>query len=145
MLTFTGEDIIAVAIRHTNGRMNFFLTLGKFWQQAELHEVAARVLARSSGFALDGEPEAAEVCYSLLDASGEPYFFEGLLELSRVRLPDYRGDDREACDRQAREVHDELVDGRHLYYLGSQAARGACRKHFRSMRWRSPMVERDAR
>ena len=122
MRTFTGEDFIAVTVRHTNGRVNYFLTLGRFWWQSELKEIAAAVLARTQGFALDGEPQSAEVCYSLTEASAAPYFFEHLLALSRVPLPDCGRMSRAEADRAAEAIHTELLDGRHLYFCGSHQA-----------------------
>ena len=123
MQTFTGEDIIAIAVRHTNGRVNYFLTLGKFYWQADLEEIAQRVLSGCRGFALDGEPESAHVCYSLLDASREPYFYEHFFALCQLRLPDYRHGAREICDRQARQIHDEILEGHHLLFCGSRKGR----------------------
>jgi hypothetical protein len=119
MKTFTGEEIIAVAVRHTNGRINYFLTLGKFYWQTDLNEIAQQVLKSCRSFALDGEPEAAEVCRSLLDASQEPYFYEHFFALCQLRLPDYRHGDLETCDRQARQIHEEILAGGHLLYCGS--------------------------
>ncbi len=128
MRTFTGEDFIAVAVRHTNGQVNYFLTLGKFWWQLELKEIAAAVLARTSGFALDGEPHSAEVCYSLTEASSSPYFFEHLLALARIPLPDYGRMSREEAECAAEAIHAEVLEGSHLYFCGSQQAFDRCRR-----------------
>lgn len=119
MRAYTGEDIIAVVVWHTNGRANYFLTLGKFYWQAEPAEIAAAVLAGCRGFALDGEPASAEVCYSLAEAAGAPYFFEGLHALSRVPLPDYRRLPRAEADQAAAAIHADLRAGHHVHYCGS--------------------------
>lgn len=121
--TFTGEEIIAVAVRHKNGRINYFLTLGKFYWQAELDEIARRVFRRCAAYALDGEPECAEVCRSLLDASQEPFFYEHFFALCQMRLPDYRRDERESCERRARQIHEQIVNGGLLFYCGSHRDR----------------------
>jgi hypothetical protein len=123
MKTFTGEAVIAVAVRHTNGRMNYFLTLGKFYWQADLEEIARRVLSSCRSFSLDGDPKSAEVCRSLLDASHEPYFYEHFFALCQLRLPDYGHGDRDACDRQAQQIHEEILAGGHLLYCGSHRDR----------------------
>ena len=130
MKTFTGENIIAVAVRHTNGHVNYFLTLGKFYWQAELDEIAGHVLARCHAFALDGEPQTAEVCRSLLDASQEPYFFEQFFALCQLRLPDYQYEDRVDCDLRAQRIHEALRGGDHFLYCGSHRQRKRDRKHY---------------
>jgi hypothetical protein len=134
MKTYTGEDIIAVAVRHTNGRVNYFLTLGKFYWQAELAEIAKEVLSRATAFALDGEPLEAEVCYSVGDAAEAPYFFEHFFALCRLQIPDYQLGDQAVCDAQALRIHDEIRAGGHLYYCGSSLERAKHSTRFWSMR-----------
>ncbi len=134
MKPFTGEDIIAVAVRHTNGRVNYFLTLGKFYWQEELTEIAAEVLSRTTAFALDGEPQEAEVCYSVGDAAEAPYFFEHFFALCRLQLPDYQQGDQAAYDAHALRIHEEIRAGGHLYYCGSSLDRAEYRSRFWSMR-----------
>ncbi len=133
MNDFTGESIIAIGVRHDNDGKNFFLTLGKYYWQADLDEIAQIVLRKSKGYALDGDPVEAEVCYSLLDASREPYFFEALFELSQLRLPDLADlDAAEAADSTKR-LRKEVRGGRHLYYLGSWHQRSPWKQSYFSM------------
>jgi hypothetical protein len=77
----TGESVLGVAVKMTNPRINYFLTLGKPFHRKRLDEIAKWVFERATAFSLDGTPEEAEVCYSLSDAADEPYFYEQYLQL----------------------------------------------------------------
>jgi hypothetical protein len=123
----TGEEILAVAVKLTNGQMNFFLTLGKPFYRRRLDEIAKLVFDRSEKFSLDGSPQETEVCYSLFDASNEPYFFEGLTSLvgtiSKIRTK-----------KDLIRIKRECQDGQHLYFLGSRKNRSRSKKNYFSMR-----------
>lgn len=106
-LVFTGEDLIAISVTLATGGTRYFMSFGKSFWRKSLNEICGIVLREAQGFALGGEPVSAQPCYSLQDASHSPYFFEQYAYLV-ARLA--QGDD----DR----IHDELMDGQHLYYLG---------------------------
>ena len=123
----TGEPVLAVAVKLKNGRLNYFLTLGKPFHRKRLWEIAKWVLEKSDAFSLDGTPDEAEVCYSLQDAAAEPYFHEQHLQLAMTLA----GIQSEA-DRKR--VTDELDAGNHLYFLGSAKQRDKARASYWSMK-----------
>ena len=123
----TGEPLLAIALKFSSGEMNFFLTLGKPFHRRRLDEMAKWIFERSNNFALDGDPQEAEVCYSLLDASQEPYFFEAVVSLGDVIKQVKTKKDWERIKR-------ECDKGHHLYFLGSHKSRLLDRKNYWSMK-----------
>lgn len=112
----TGELALAVAVRMTNGRVNYFLTLGKPFHEKRLADIAKRVLERSGSFSLDGTPDEAEICHSLCDAANEPYFYEQYLSLVMTMASIHSDADR-------KRIREELESGEHFYFLGSSDQR----------------------
>lgn len=123
----TGEPVVAVAVRLANGRVNYFLTLGKQFHRRRLWEIAMWVLEKCDAFCLDGTPLEAEICYSLHDASTEPYFYEQYLQLIMTVASTQSDADRVR-------VRAELEKGNHLYFLGSTKQRDKLRGKYWSMK-----------
>jgi hypothetical protein len=122
----SGEMVLAVAIKMTNGCVNYFLTVGKPLHRKPLWEIAKWVLEHSGAYALDGVPEEAEICYSLSDAASEPYFYEQYLEIIRTISTMFNADEYEFSK--------ELQGGKYLYFLGSAKSRHKSRKAYWSMK-----------
>jgi hypothetical protein len=111
------DDVIAVRVRLADGGERYFLTFGRIQDAVDPDPVCELVLARVDGFALGGEPVAAELCGSLRDPAESrdaPYFFECLLSISREVIPFSEG--YEAWRAQ---IASEMAAGKRLYYCGS--------------------------
>jgi hypothetical protein len=123
----TCESVLAVAVKMTNARLNYFLTLGKPFHRKRLDEIAKWVFERATAFSLDGAPEEAEVCYSLSDAADEPYFYEQYLQLVNTRTHMKTDADRDRARA-------ELDTGSHFYFLGSRIQRENARRNYWSIK-----------
>jgi hypothetical protein len=80
------QDVIAVAVRLDNG-CRYFTTWGRVHDPVDPDPIAHVVLRNAHRYDLGGTPVSAEVCWSLQEASDEPYFHEALVEFASEREP----------------------------------------------------------
>jgi len=81
------EDIVAVRVTLTSGRSRYFLTWGRIPEAIDPQPLLAIVSDNLHRFDLGGEPRAVDLCPSLQEAAGAPYFFEALFQMSQKPIP----------------------------------------------------------
>jgi hypothetical protein len=107
------EEVVAVAVTLDNGERRYFMTWGRVQDPVDPGPLEDLVLSQAGTYDLGGTPANASVCFTLREASGAPYFYEGLLDFARTtrtaaeNYPAWRAAMAEAMRR-----------GEHLYYLG---------------------------
>ena len=107
------DDVVAVRVTLASGVSRYFVTWGRVQDAVDPTDLQDLVLERCAGFSLGDVAVSAEVCASLQEASGEPYFFEALFSFSQLKIP--YGDEYE---KWWRETDGEMRRGKHLYFLG---------------------------
>jgi len=109
------EDLVAVAVSLSEGGTRYFIAYGRICDPVEPTALEAVVLNAARSTDLGGTPVVASLCATLQEASGEPFFFEALFDMSRNAVaPGTRGYSRWK-KRLAREMH----DGREIWFLGT--------------------------
>jgi hypothetical protein len=112
------DDVVAVAIRLSDGQERFFLTWGRIQHVVDPGPLAALILQHATNYDLGGTATKARVCWSLAEAQDALYFFEGLIHFAsqyREQVP---------YETWRAKVADEMEEGQHLYYLGGPDRRG---------------------
>jgi hypothetical protein len=110
------DSIIAVRVRLSSGADRYFLTWGDLGSNRQWPgDIERAVLKASVGFALDGTPVDARVSDTLQAASGERYFYEGLVAMQQ-QMPAAGGKKFTAW---ADEMTTAVLRGEQLYYLGA--------------------------
>lgn len=110
------EDLVAVAISLTEGGTRYVLAYGRILDTVDPAGLEAVVLKSAQRSDLGGTAVAASVCASLGEASGEPYFFEALFEMSRDAVEPGRRGYARWKKRMAREMN----EGRQIWLLGAR-------------------------
>jgi hypothetical protein len=123
------NHVIAVAVKLKRGKPRFFVTWGRTFGSVDGTEIEKIVLTHCKSYALGGIPVKAEVCYSLLDASKAPYFYEALMYFSEKPIPG----SGVGYARWKKRIAREQRLGHHLMYCGDPDHREQCRSHFWSM------------
>jgi hypothetical protein len=107
------DDIVAVALVTASGDRRFILTWGRVQANVDPEPLEQLVLRHSSKFGV--EATEAQVCFTLQEASTEPYFYECLFAMARKAIPE----DRHAWKR---DTDLRMQDGYELYYCGAPPA-----------------------
>jgi hypothetical protein len=106
------EDIVAIKATDSRGKHHFFLTWGRSFDRVDPKPLLTAV---RPGLAQFGLPviRKLDVCATLQEASGQPYFFEALLAFARKPIPFGKTYTawRAACRRR-------IASGKDIYYLG---------------------------
>lgn len=105
------DNVAAVALRLVDGGTRYFLVY-EIDLDAETVEAAAMEAAQRNDFG--GQPVEAKVCTNLQEASGEPYFFECLFEMTRDAVPPSSW----RYGRWKRRVARDIKEGQGLWFLG---------------------------
>lgn len=105
------DNVAAVALTLREGGMRYFLVY-EIDLDSDAVEAAVLKLAHRSDYG--GPPLAATVCTTLQEASGEPYFFESLFEMTRdaVSPSSWR------YGRWKRRIARDMDEGREIWFLG---------------------------
>jgi len=114
------EDIVAIKVTLSSGQARYFLTWGRIPERIDPQPLLAIVGANLHRFDMGGTPTKIDLCPSLQDAAGAPYFFEALFAMCQRRIP--RGAGYTAW-RKA--TLDGLVEGKELHYLGRRRWRAS--------------------
>lgn len=114
------EDIVAVRVKLSSGRSRYFLTWGRIPEAVDPQPLLAIVRGNLHRFDLGGTPKTVEMCPTLQDASGAPYFFETLFELAQRPIP--FGPGYKAWRRRTLAA---MKTGRELHYLGRRRWKGS--------------------
>lgn len=108
------EDIVALRVRvGGQQRDRFILTWGRVFGRTDPTELVTVVKSHIAQFSLGGPMETVELCASLQEASGAPYFFESFFKMCQQQIQ--FGD---AYDAWAVQMRDRIQNGRELHYLG---------------------------
>ncbi len=114
------HDVIAVRVSLDNGEYRYFLTWGRVFDAIDSTRICDAVLSYALHCDLgSGKAKAAELCYSLRDASSEEYFYESLFEMACTGGPKI-GPEHVAWLEERRHA---LEDGREIWYLGTPRSR----------------------
>lgn len=114
------EDIVAVRVTLTSGRSRYFLTWGRIPEAIDPQPLLAIVRDNLHRFDLGGEPRAVDLCPSLQDASGAPYFFEALFQMGQKPIP--FGPRYKSWSKRMLLA---IQGGSELYYLGRRRWKGS--------------------
>jgi hypothetical protein len=109
------EDVVAVRLVLENRKECFFMTWGRIQHPTDPTELQSIVLQASPGFGVGGNPSSAELCASLREASGAPFFYEGLIHFSQRTIP--YGDGYKSWKE---DIGKRMKDGKELYFLGAE-------------------------
>jgi hypothetical protein len=99
------EDIVAIKATDSRGKQHFFITWGRAFDRTDPKPLLSAVRPALPRFGLS-TIRRLEVCSTLQEASGQPYFFEALLAFAQKRI----------SAAQARRK--QIVAGEDIYYLG---------------------------
>lgn len=113
------EDIVAVRVTLSSGRLRYFLTWGRIPEVVDPQPLLAIVRDNLHRFDLGGTPTAIDMCPMLQDASGAPYFFETLFEMAQRPIP--FGPGYRAWRTRTLAA---MSAGRELHYLGRRRWKG---------------------
>ena len=105
------DNVAAVALRLVEGDTRYYLV---YEIDLDAGTVEAAVMEATQGSDLGGQPLEAKVCTNLQEASGEPYFFECLFEMTRDAVPPSSW----RYGRWKRRVARDMKEGRGLWFLG---------------------------
>jgi hypothetical protein len=106
------EEIVALRATLSSGEDRYFLTWGRLFDAVEPQGLIDAVRPHVTRMAR-GEVSTLEVCDSLQDASGEPYFYEGLFAFCQTPIP--YGSHHEEWVSDMRE---RVTAGKEIYFLG---------------------------
>jgi len=106
------EEIVAIKATDKRGTKHFFVTWGRAFDPVDPKPLLTAVRPALSQFGLSGI-RSLQVCSTLQEASGQPYFFEALLAFSQKRIPYGKTYStwNAACRKQ-------IASGKDIYYLG---------------------------
>ena len=110
------EDVVAIRLDLDTGEARYLMCWGRIPDRVDTAPLEAMALAASSSFPLGGNALKATVCASLLEASGEMYFHEGLWYFAQQPIP--RDDGYQAWKAERLR---EFEAGNGFYYLGKPA------------------------
>jgi hypothetical protein len=105
------ETVVAVRVTNDMGQARYFVTWGRIQDNVDGTKLEDLVLRFAASYQIGGKLIRADVCDSLREASGEPYFYEALLDFAGQPW----GEDIDAW--RAR-IAEEMEAGAHLYFLG---------------------------
>ena len=105
------DNVAAVALTLVDGGTRYFLVY-ELDLSAGTVEAVVMEAARRNDFG--GQPLEAKVCTNLQEASGEPYFFECLFEMTRDAVPPSSW----RYGRWKRRVARGIDEGQGLWFLG---------------------------
>ncbi len=114
------EDIVAVRVTLTSGRSRYFLTWGRIPDATDPQPLLAIVRDNLHRFDLGGEPRAVDLCPTLQEAAGAPYFFEALFQMSQKPIP--FGSGHKAWSKRMLRA---IQGGSELYYWGRSRWKGS--------------------
>jgi hypothetical protein len=114
------EDIVAIRVKLEAGPDRFFLTYGRIFGAVDATGTLQVVARNLHAFALGGQPVRVELCHTLQEAKDQPYFFEAIAEFAQQPIP--YGAKYEVWRRR---IAREMVNGKHLYYLGRKGRYGS--------------------
>ena len=107
------EDIVAIRVRLSSGESRYFLTWGRIPEAVDPEPLLSIVRNNLHRFALGGAPELVELCPTLQDAAGAPYFFEALFTMSQRPIPFGTG-----YKAWRKRIQAALKNGQEIHYLG---------------------------
>jgi hypothetical protein len=107
------DTIVAVRVTLQTGEHRYFLTWGRLTVPVWPKTIEMAALDAAARFALGGTPVSATMCDSLLEASGERFFFECLVQMMHAHHPAGRG-----YERWAEKMMAAIRSGKELYYCG---------------------------
>lgn len=113
------EDIVAVRVKLNSGTSRYFLTWGRIPDVVDPKPLLDIVAKNLNRFDLGGVPTAIELCFTLQDASEEPYFYETLFRMTQQKIPVGSG-----YRPWRKRVLGALKEGQELYYLGRRRWKG---------------------
>ncbi|HVM35594.1 MAG TPA: hypothetical protein VM784_09635 [Actinomycetota bacterium] len=117
------DDAVAVAVKFGEGDAQYFLVYGRIFGSVETDALEAAVLRFAPSCGLEGSPTTATVCATLQEASGEPYFFECLFEMTRDAVsPSIGPYGRWRHGRWRKKIARDMNEGRKIWYLGRPTA-----------------------
>lgn len=111
------DNVAAVALKLSDGGTRYFLV---YEIDLDAGTVEAAVLKAAKRSDFGGPPLEATVCTTLQEASGEPYFFECLFEMTRDAVPPSSW----KYARWKRRVARDIDEGRGLWFLGRPTQQG---------------------
>ena len=117
------DDIVAVSVTLKSKEKRYFLTWGRIQERVDSVPLEKLVLKHSSTWDLGGEPVKASLCYSLQDASGQPYFYEALFIMSQQLIPDGA-----KFKKWKSAIANDMKKGGSIFYCGNPKAYGYKRK-----------------
>jgi hypothetical protein len=106
------EDIVAIKATDSRGKRHFFLTWGRSFDRVDPKPLLTAVRPGLAQFGLS-VVRNLDVCPTLQEASGQPYFFEALLAFSQKPIP--YGKKYSAWKAACRK---KILSGKDIYYLG---------------------------
>jgi hypothetical protein len=107
------HDIVAIEVTLSSGERRYFLTWGRIQDPVDPAPVAALVLRKASGFAMDGEPRSARVLWSLHPAATSPAFWECFFDMCQRQIP--FGPEH---PNWREKIAAEQEQGKQIWYLG---------------------------
>lgn len=106
------ENVVAVRVVNDLGQARYFVTWGRILDSVDSGKLESLILREAAKFSIGGTHVRADVCDTLQEASGQPYFYEAILSFAGEPWGDDFGTWREA-------IAEEMDQGEHIYFLGT--------------------------
>jgi hypothetical protein len=106
------EDIVAIKATDASGKPHFFVTWGRVFDRTDPNSLLNAVRRALPQFGVS-EPRQVELCSTLQEAAGQPYFYEALVSFTRQPAIDsaHRAEWESSC-------RERINSGKDIYYLG---------------------------
>ena len=108
------EDLVAIRVTHEDGSLHYLMTWGRIFDVVDEAALLDAVTPHLSMFGL-GKFSDIFICYSLSEASDQPYFYEGLFNFSTQGIPFGKG-----YKKWRKEKKRNILGGKDIYYLGDK-------------------------
>lgn len=81
------EELVAVAITTDTGAVGYILTWGRIHDTVDPAPLETVVLSSADRFATPGKPVSTQVCRTLQEAAGAPWFYEYFFDFCQRPIP----------------------------------------------------------
>lgn len=106
------EEVVAIKATDTRGKNHFLITWGRVFGRTDPQPLLDAVRVSLPQFGLSAV-RRLDLCATLQQASGQPFFYEALLSFGRQSIPSGKG--RTTWDATRRK---RIEAGKEIYYLG---------------------------
>lgn len=114
------EDLVAIRVTHEDGSRHYLMTWGRLFDAVDPEGLLDAITPHLSRFGLQKHKEVF-LCYTLAEASDQPYFYEALFNFSRQGIPFGDGYKKWRKKKKRSILSGEgILRGKDILYLGDK-------------------------